>query len=1146
MPEDMSSGPPLWRRPVSRRTALLLGGGALVSAGLSSSTGPLLRALVAGSAEPTTSLHLVRPQDMLVLDFDFYNLAPAFDVDPPQLRRVDPSTLAYVVARFGPQHVMEQTVFEDVTDPPAPGAILSKGVGPSRIAFIVPETVKSLPYSEEGLLQWWRWILQAVPGPPTGSAPDELHTDLLVVDWLHLTPEREATWAHAAAPVTHGDRTELWHTRLAVRGSNGRPKESIGFPESDDKIVPKLRAVHYDPPAGDEGSVFTALFPPHFTEPPKQILQLAGNPALGAYKPVNANLLALSAMGATLDFEAQWIPTGGFDLKRWEHHSWLGRDNKVVIEAYGFLFPFGHRAELISETKRQVDAANGVAYLRQRLFIRLTERVKSYPSPFQNWGGRAFPFSDLTIKNTTLPDLPKELDPLLGGPPDAKATAFWIQDINAPRSGGGHLDVVFALVGTDLTGRRIEFASPLAFVPAGPARDTGDPLFKSILGKFGSYDDITGSSVDPRRVIDLAGQDVAYAKEDKPGTASFPTVRWYWGVEGPSGDVKPPLDPGAPPDGKDHAKVDSPVFYPKMFAGEAQVPAIDAVIGPGDPAFLVHDPKYLEHGFGHLKKLVEAGNDPRIFVRVQKSVDAIDKVIVKGDRTADSPVARVVDNTVKAGGIASPNLAIGALSSSPLGPISGLQDSVDKVQNDGEISFKDYFSSAKNTIPQALLFGQIAMGALFEDGEVSLHGPKIMKYTDYPKDKDGNPQYDKKPIGQTVTLEFRENLANNPPPPLVVEVNTSGDVITQFILQCSNQINWVTRDEDSVNKAIAKVYGCLTKFTLDLTPIRLKFDKFAFTYQLGKGASCDPDIEGVDFTPPLDVAGALADAFSQERRGPGLRSGSRGGRAGRGRSVAAAGGKKAGFGFKLMQFDLTHIGVGVTFDIPSVPLGFFAVEGIHIEAGVILPFDPIPFIPIDALPRARFAFGAPDDKFKVSVYGLGGGGHFEIEVSSRQIEKLEASIEVIGNVNLDLLVAAGRVLIELGVFFRREIKQKKDKTGTYTEVHLGGYLRITGRLSVLGLISINAELYADVEYVDQDGTGGVFVHAHVTVSIDVLFWHASVGISFTKTFLGADKLELPENGGNSLRAAGAPPPPATFGDLVSRDDWKLYCASFAG
>ncbi|GAA4610324.1 hypothetical protein GCM10023195_42290 [Actinoallomurus liliacearum] len=1128
---------------------LLSSGGAIMAVGLRSSAGrrPSPRALVAGSA-PTSSLHLVRAEDMLVLDFDFYNLTPVFDTDPPRLRRVDSSTLAYVVARFEPQHVMEQTVFKDVQNPPQPGAVLGKATDPSRLVFVVPETVKFLAYSEAGLLQWWQWIAQAVTGPPTGSAPDDLHTDLLVVDWLHLTPERESTWAHATRPVTRGDRTELWHTRLSVRGDNGRPQESIGVPEPADATIPKLRAVHRDKPETGEAKTFAALYPPGFADPPEQIVQLAGNPTLGAYRPVDAHLLALSAMGATLDFDAQWPPTGGFGLKHWEHHSWLGRDNKVVLEQYGFLFPFGHRAELISETKRQIDETSGVAYLRQRLFVRIAERVKTFAAPFQNWDGRAFPFTSVTITNTTLPDLPDEPELLVPTPPGSPESAFWIQDINAP-SGNGHADVAFALVAIDLTGRRIEFTTPMAFVPAPPARNTGDPLYKSILDHFGGYDDIVGPPgppVNTRRVIDLRGQEVAYAREEKPGVASFPTVRWYWGVEGPSGDVKPPLETGAPPDDQVHAHVDSPLFYPKMCAGEAQVPAVDAVIGTGDPVFLVHDPAYLANGFGHVAALVDSGNDPKIFVRVQSSVAAIDR-IVKGDRTADSPVGRIVTNTVNAGGIATPNLNIGAISAA-LGPVSGSQDSIDNVQKNGKINFKEYFSSVGDTLAQAALFGQIALGALFDDGDISSHGFRIIKQTDYPKDKDGNTDTTAKPIGQTVTLDFTIPVKKLAPLPVVTTSDPSGNVLTVFSLQCSNQINWLTRDEDTVNKAIAKIYGSLTNFAIDLNPIILKFNKLAFTYQLGKGFDLDPGLEGVDFKSPLDFVGALADLFgggggsasaaiAKAKRRPRTR---------RSEAVAAdAGGKKSGFGFKLMKVDLSHIGAGVTFDIPSLPLGFFALDGLHIEAGVILPFSPLPYDPFSEVPRARFAFGAPDDKFKVSVYGLGGGGHFEIEVSTRRIEKLEASVEVLGNVALDLLVAAGRVLIEIGIFFRLEIKNVKDSADTYSEVHLGGYVRVTGRLSVLGLISITAELYADIEYTDVGGVGSVTFHAHVTVSIDITFWHVSVGLEFTKTLAGADRANVPAAGAGArvLDSTGRPP---TFGDLVSRDDWKLYCASFAG
>src|SRR5882757_9921273 len=157
-----------WGRQISRRTVLLLGGSALVVAGLGDDPARRLeaRALAAGAdpdAAPSATLHMVRPDDMLVLDFDFYNLVPSYTTDPPQLVKVSATELAYVVVGFGPQHVMEQTIYEsDLPTAPSPGSVASKAVGPSRIAFVVPGTVKSLPYTEAGLLGWWQWVMQVV------------------------------------------------------------------------------------------------------------------------------------------------------------------------------------------------------------------------------------------------------------------------------------------------------------------------------------------------------------------------------------------------------------------------------------------------------------------------------------------------------------------------------------------------------------------------------------------------------------------------------------------------------------------------------------------------------------------------------------------------------------------------------------------------------------------------------------------------------------------------------------------------------------------------------------------------------------------------------------------------------------------------
>ena len=54
----------------------------------------------------------------------------------------------------------------------------------------------------------------------TGSpaAPDPLHTAIEVPWSLWLSPGVNGTWQHSSTPVTYSGRTELWHTRLGVKG----------------------------------------------------------------------------------------------------------------------------------------------------------------------------------------------------------------------------------------------------------------------------------------------------------------------------------------------------------------------------------------------------------------------------------------------------------------------------------------------------------------------------------------------------------------------------------------------------------------------------------------------------------------------------------------------------------------------------------------------------------------------------------------------------------------------------------------------------------------------------------------------------------------------------------------------------------------
>jgi hypothetical protein len=111
-------------------------------------------------------------------------------------------------------------------------------------------------------------------------------------------------------------------------------------------------------------------------------------------------------------------------------------------------------------------------------------------------------------------------------------------------------------------------------------------------------------------------------------------------------------------------------------------------------------------------------------------------------------------------------------------------------------------------------------------------------------------------------------------------------------------------------------------------------------------------------------------------------------------------------------------------------------------------------------------------------------------------------------------VASGGVHVMAGIYFKM----------AGGEVVLSGYLRAGGAVTVLGLVTVSVEFYMALTY--DSTTGRAWGEASLTVSVEVLFFSASVTLPFRKEFAGA---------------SGDP----TFDELVEPDDWETYCDAFA-
>ncbi|MBV9266765.1 MAG: hypothetical protein JO061_11405 [Acidobacteriaceae bacterium] len=203
--------------------------------------------------------------------------------------------------------------------------------------------------------------------------------------------------------------------------------------------------------------------------------------------------------------------------------------------------------------------------------------------------------------------------------------------------------------------------------------------------------------------------------------------------------------------------------------------------------------------------------------------------------------------------------------------------------------------------------------------------------------------------------------------------------------------------------------------------------------------------------------------------------------------------------------------VGYTLGIPSVGVGVFSIENISLGASLELSFIGQPI-------RFRFHFSERQHPFLVSVSLLGGGGFFGLEIGPDGVEALEASLEFGANVSIDLVVASANVHIMAGVYLKLDFATKASQ--------LTGYLRAGGSASVLGLITISVEFYLGFTYYFPHGSTPCKIagEASVTVEVDVLFFSASVTLSFRREF------------GD---------PVISFADLIGPAAWDEYCDAFA-
>ena len=1134
-----------------------------------------------------TRIRVVRPQDMLALEFQFINMRFQAGGAAPSMVRAAAGKAAYLVVHFPPQHIAEAVGTETtgsgnqpIFTPPNPMPAQTRMSGPSRLAFLIPNSVTSIPYTIEGLLDWSKLVPSVVPAadpPPTplrlptgaislpasGSSfksgeidddnrirltrtistqsrgfdpiaarpnlaalsPQELpdipqERGLLKQSLLQAQPKLSVTklpvsiaqllenksirephpfetaiefpyrvtlsphdisgWKHESDvdKVTHGNRTELWHTRLGTLRS-GRVDERDDYYRTVRAVWSEDYTTALPTQNQQPRNPFTMALTPFerncivWRSAEWSNLKQAGRTVTPL--PVKAEQFMLTPLGASVDLRGLWDDAVSVPLTQWINKTQIGRDNFVRTDMIGYLMPFGHRAVLVKITERKIwySGTERFAVLFQKEYVEVKEPEKTYPLAGIRDSGNRMPFAKVQIKTKRTPNM----DPTGG------AGQFF------PKVAGSEFR--FSIAATDETGRESEFSMPLMFVMSNIAHPPQFPADN----RTNAIKTYNGSGFSRLRVADMQGQKVGFAPAAIPGDTVLETQSISW-LADPLLSV---ADTRVP-------------FAPAMANAEVCVPAARAIADAAGNISVSYPQVYWENQFAGVN------SKNQVFLKLNAASD-------------DQPQLRYDSGGKgeKAGGMGSPNVKISGISRKHGvigGTIAGitatervLSGALRGTAPSWDFKPKEYFGE------KAKLLGFLALKEIIPDDPIGGDGRNAPKLT-----------FKEEPDKLTTTLEWNPDL-NNPvlPSPLdklfvpYPEMLDGGKFKGVLEIKCQ-LVTWLPFGTTPPAEPTYDILGKANKFTMDIfESIELKFDYVKFTAKSGAGVDVDPKFgkDWIKFKGPLAFVNELKDML------PGAKKD--------GDRALTRGESKDLFEY-FIDPSPSGIRAGFTINIPSVAVGVFSLQNIGVGAEIDIPFTGDPL-------TLTFNFCSRDNQFLLTVWIFGGGGFFNLTVGLDGIIGFEAGFQFGVAASISFGIASGGVSVMAGFSYDYE----RVKIGTTLagddefegKSTLVGYFEANGWVDVLGLISASLELYLGLEYTSQGGSSELWGTARITFRIEILFLSFEVSAEVEKRFAGSGPSSRALPAAGSRAAVTSALGGVKFEQIYSEPEWNEYCLAFA-
>lgn len=975
------------------------------------------------------------------------------------------------------------------------------------------------------------------PRPILSREPEEFETAIEAPYRLIISPSAAGGWIHATSPVAAEGaphRIELWHSRLGVRVEG--PEDSLLVDETN-TLQRVIRAIW----ARDREAMNweAATDPTHEDEPFRSSLDGADRHMLVrqsseswigqrgariAPEPVDVRRLAISTVGAWLDFHGSW-DTDSYtaadiaSIESWDHVAPMGRDQFVKVVYPGYLWPFGHRASLVKLTERKMKTRSpSVAGLYQRMFLVVKEPVRRFDS-------NELPLTEVRI----VPLVTPTIDPPPS--PGEMNKAF------VPRVKGIPFD--FILHCRDHEDRAVRLVTPLTWVNA-------------------IYDDVTSirSTHSPHATVAAEGQKIAFAPVHKGGDTITPTSDLTFDAERiPDAGTSTPRMTTA------HVTVD--VVEQLSRVGPVEIEYFDRFVSGGFEAAdnvgevwaSLTDASALEFGGGASSGSDKAGGfiQPDLMIKgLSRAKGVVNDLedIASGDFKPEQFLANVLPKLFGLVKLVEILELVGLdLSEAPdvvsqtLDRIEGFLDDLERVKGMVEDAVREAEALVDRATSKAAELQQQAQAALDDaqdlEEQVEQAAEEVIDtirgFLDDPTPDVAADLVDPLQDLRDAIDQIR-TVAPQLPPLVRRQLQTISDVLEKVIdaadlvedivrwvngldpssMQFSYRYEWRPKlhswpagsdppvlglEERSLVLAVegrlngkgemgVDALAELKDFSLNLLPgaplVSFEFDHLSFLATSDGKTEVDVVLGEIEFVGILGFIEVLKELIPFD-------------------------------GFSDPPYlDVTSSGLtaGFTQDLPNVAVGVFNLSNLSLGADIRVPF-------LGEMVTVGFSFCRRERPFTLAVLFIGGGGFFAIRLSPERVVVLELALEAGAVLAVDFGVASGSVSAMIGIYMRLE-----GDTGS-----LSGYFRLRGEVDVLGLISASIELYLELSY-DFD-TGKMVGRASLTVKVEVLFFSASVTISAERQFAGSngDPNFVDVMG---LEADGSSPA------------WTDYCLAYAG